>query len=87
MWTQNKKRRSAKAIWLREWNLNGFRANPPHIGQIPMTLEYLYRYAIDMAYITTPGKEETLQIFKLRVYNTLHTMAAATRESRGIRIK
>jgi len=27
----------------------------PHIGWIPMTLEYLYRYALDMAYISSPG--------------------------------
>jgi len=40
-----------------------------------MTLENLYRYA----YIAPHGNYETLQKFKLRVYNTLHTMAAATR--------
>ena len=51
-----------------------------------MTLEYLYRYALDMAYIAPPGNDETLRTFKLRVYNTLHIMAAATRESREMRI-
>jgi hypothetical protein len=40
-----------------------------------------------MAYITPPGNDKTLWTFKLRVYNTLHTMAAATRESREMRIK
>ena len=34
--------------------MNGPRANPPHIGQIPMTLEHLYRWALDMAYIAPP---------------------------------
>ena len=87
MWAQNTKRSSATATWLREWNLDGPRTNPHHIGRKPMTLEYLYRYALDMAYIAPPGNDETLRTFKLRVYNTLHTMAAATRESREMRIK
>ena len=39
-----------------------------------------------MAYIAPPWNEETLRTFKLRVYNTVHTMAAATRESREMRI-
>jgi len=76
------KKSFATATWLREWNLDGPRTKPPHIGRIPMTLEYLFRYALEMAYITPPGNEELLRTFKLRVYNTLHIMAAATRESR-----
>jgi len=40
-----------------------------------------------MAYIAPPGNDEKLRTFKLRVYNTLHAMAAATRESREMRIK
>jgi len=52
-----------------------------------MTLEYLYQYALDLAYIAPPGNQETLRTFKLRVYNTLHTMEAAPRESRQMRIK
>ena len=35
--------------WLREWNLDGTRANSAHIGWIPKTLEYLFRYVLDMA--------------------------------------
>ena len=34
---------------------------------------------IDMVYIALPGNDEALRTFKLRVYNTLHTTAAATR--------
>jgi len=77
------KKSSATATWFREWNLDEPRANPPHIGRI----EYLYPNAMDMAYIAPPGNDETLRTLKLRVYNTLYTMAAATRESREIRIK
>jgi len=43
---QNTKKKSATATWLREWNLDGPRANPLHTGRIPMTLEYLYRHAL-----------------------------------------
>ena len=34
-----------------------------------MTLQYLFQYALDMAYIAPPGNDETLRTFKLRVYN------------------
>jgi len=87
MWAQNIKKSPATATWLREWNLDGRRANHPHVGRIPVTLEYLYRYALDLAYIATTGNDKTLGTFNLRVYNTLHTIAAATRESREMRIK
>ena len=80
-WVKNRKKSSASATWLREWNLDGPRANSLHVGWIPMTLKYLYRYALDMAYIAPPGNDETLRTFKLRVYNTLHTMAVTTRQS------
>ena len=40
-----------------------------------------------MANIAPPGNDETLRTFKLRIYNNLHTVASAMRESREIRIK
>ena len=52
-----------------------------------MTLGDLYRYALNMVYILPSGNDETLLTFKLRVYNTLRTMAAATKEYREMRIK
>jgi len=52
-----------------------------------MALKCLYRYTLHMAYIAPPGNEETLRIFKLRVYNILHTMTAATKEYRDMRMK
>ena len=87
MWAQNIKKSSATATWLRERNLDRPSVNPPHIGRIPTTLQYLYRYALDMAYIAPRGNDETLRTFKLRVHNTLHTMEAATKESQEMRIK
>ena len=47
---------------------------------------YLHCYALDMAYITSPVNKETLRIFKLRVYGTLHIMARAAKEVPEIRI-
>ena len=58
----------------------------PSHRRIPMT-EYLYRYALDMAYIAPAVNDETFRTFKLCVYNTLNIMAAATRGSREMRIK
>jgi len=45
-----------------------------------MTLEYVCRYGLDIAYTAPPGNDETLRTFKLRVYNALHIMEAAKRE-------
>ena len=84
---QNTNNKSATATWLREWNLGGPRANPPHTGGIPMTLEYLYRHELDIAYIASLANDETLRTFKLRIQNTPHTMAAVTKEYLEIRIK
>jgi len=55
MWTQNMKKGSETETWLREWNLDGPRSNPSHIGRMPMILKYLYRYALHMAYIAPPA--------------------------------
>jgi len=87
MWTQNMKKRPATATWLREWYLDGPRKNPPHIGRLPMTLEYLYWYALHMAYIAAIGNDETFRTFKLPFYNILHTMVAAKKEYREMRMK
>ena len=65
---------------------DGHRANPPHIGRIPIALEYLYRYVLDVAYIAHHGNDETLRTFELRVYCTQYTMAAVTRESREMKV-
>ena len=86
-WTENMKKSSPIATLIREWNLDGPRANPPNIGRMPIMLEYLYSYTQDRGYTAHPGNVEGLRTFKLRVYNTQHTMAASTRESREMRIK
>jgi hypothetical protein len=85
MWLQSTKKGSETATWLQEWNMNGPRANPPHIGSIPTKLEYLHRYALDMAYIIPSGNDETLRTFKRPMYNTLHIMAASARETSEMR--
>jgi len=67
--------------------MDGPRANKPHIERIPMTLEYLYRNALDMVYIAPLANDKTFRIFKSRIQNTPLTMAAATKEYLEIRIK
>ena len=86
MWLQSLRNGSATATWLQEWKLAGSRANPPHVGRIPTKLEYLYQYALDMAYIVPPASNEPLRTFKRRVYSTLYLMAAAVNKFRGMRI-
>ena len=56
MWLQSTRKGSATAICLQGWNLSGPRANPPDIERFPTNLDYLYRYALDMACIAPPGK-------------------------------
>ena len=43
-------------------------------------------YAIDMAYIVTPEKDEPHKMFTRRLYGTLHTMAMAGRGGLEMRV-
>ena len=52
-----------------------------------MTLEYLYRHALDMTYIAPLANDETLRTFKPRIQNTPHTKASLTKECLEVRIK
>ena len=86
LWIQSTREGSATATWIQEWNLAGPSENPLYVRRIPTKLMYLHCYALDMAYITSPVNKETLRIFKLRVYGTLHIMARAAKEVPEIRI-
>ena len=86
IWMQSTREGSATATWLQEWNLAGPRGTPPYVRRIPTKLMYLHRYALDMAYITPLGNNETLRTFKRRVYSTLHIMAGAAKEAPEMRI-
>jgi hypothetical protein len=64
MWLLNKREGSVTASWLQTWNVTGPVANPPHGSRIPNKIAYIKHYAIDMTYVTPPGKDETPETFK-----------------------
>ena len=74
------------ASWLKAWKLTGPQANPPHATRIPNKLAYLQKYAIDMAYVTPPGRDEALNTFKRQLHCTLHNMVVAERGAKEIRV-
>jgi hypothetical protein len=60
---------------LRIWDPTTKPANPTNQQQISFTLPHLRPYAMDMAYITPLGTEETRKHFKRRTYTVLLYMA------------
>jgi hypothetical protein len=60
------------AAWLQTWDLIGPHANPQNATKFPKNLEYIYLFAVKMAYIQPQRKEESSKAFRKRVYHTLH---------------
>ena len=55
------------AEWLRSWGLLAQDKNPPYRNRIPATLEYLRRYAVDVANVTQQGSAESQSTYKRRL--------------------
>jgi len=55
--------------WLRSWGLMAQNKNPPYRDRIPATLEYLRRYAVDVAYVTQQGSTEPQSTCKRWLYD------------------
>ena len=72
MWMQSIRVETATASWLKAWKLTGPQANPPNATRIPNRPAYLQKSAIDMAYVTPPGRDEAPNTYKRRLYYTLH---------------
>jgi len=81
MWAQNLKKSSTTATLFREWNLDGPRANPPHIGRIHMTLDYLCRYALDISFIAPPPDMTKRLGLSKGAYTILHIQWRQRREN------
>jgi hypothetical protein len=63
---------------MRTWALTSKLENPPNAPYIPTPLSYLRQYAVNMAYITPYGTDETRTHFKRRIYDVLKHMAEVT---------
>ena len=74
------------AEWLRSWGLIAQKKNPRNRDRIPATLEYLRRYAVDVAYVTQQGSTESQSNYKRRLYDTMYYMCRAATESKEMRI-
>jgi len=60
--------------------------NPPYRDRIPATLDYLRRYAVDVAYVTQQGSTESQSTYRRRLYDTVHYMCRAATESKEMQI-
>ena len=74
------------AEWLRLWVLMAQNKNRPHRRRKPVPLEYLRRYAVDVAYVTQQGSTEWQSTNNRRLYDTMHDMCWAATESKEMRI-
>ena len=83
-WAQGERDGSLTAKWLNVWAFLSPRTNPPHIREIPRTLEYLRIYFHDWAIMEPQRQAETLREFKRRVYNTLQTMSTTENKPREV---
>jgi hypothetical protein len=60
--------------------------NPPHVGRIPPTLEYLRICALEMAYIDPAWQNETPRAFRRKVYDKIRTISLANTKPTDMRI-
>ena len=74
------------AEWLCSWGLMAQNKNPSYRDRIPATLDYLRRYAVDVAYVTQQGSTESQSTYRRRLYDTVHYMCRAATESKEMQI-
>jgi len=86
MRTQSQRSGTVTLEWIRSWDLESQSNNPPCREKIPPALEYLRQYAMDAAYVPLQGSSESLQTYKRRMYDTLHTMLRAESGTQEMRI-
>jgi hypothetical protein len=72
--------------WLRYWNLQTQRGNPPHVEGIPRKLEYLRIYDMDNAYVEPPKQGEPPRTSRTRIYETLRRIKLTANPPRNVRI-
>ena len=70
---------------MRKWNLTGPIVTP-HVHGLPTGISYIHHYALDIAYVTPPGPQETVQKFKNLLCRVLLTMAATGNGTSELRI-
>jgi hypothetical protein len=70
------------AEWLCSWGLMAQNKNQTYKDWIPATLEYLRRYAVDVAYVTQQGSTESQSTYNRRLYDTMYYTCRAATESK-----
>jgi predicted RNA-binding Zn-ribbon protein involved in translation (DUF1610 family) len=85
-WMQSRRGGEITAEWLRYWNLQTQRGNPPNVKGIPRNLEYLRVYARDKAYMEPPKLGEHTPTCGARIYETLRKIKMAANPPRNARI-
>ena len=77
---------SIQAELLHIWAITSTPRNPPEARRLPMALNHLQQYAIDMAYVTPRSPAETQKLFKRRIYTTLIQLTHNSSIHRDLRI-
>jgi hypothetical protein len=86
IWIQSQSAGTIMSDLLKYWKIQTYTANPPDIRRIPIDLEHLRSYALDMAYIRPQPQTELPKAFRRRMYVTLCTIAQAGKSQQGMRI-
>ena len=77
IWLQGQREGTMMEGWQRYWRIQGKLYNPPHIRQIPPTLEYQRTYVQELVYIDPYKRGEHPRTLRRRVYWTLREVAEA----------
>jgi len=86
LWCLSTKDNSITTKLMRKWNLTRPIANPPNVHSLPTRIPYIRQYALDMAYVSPPGPQETIQKFKTRLYSALLQKANTGNSTSDLRI-
>ena len=86
IWFSFKKNSSITTRLKRKWCLNGPIANDPNVHGLPTGVSHIRYSALVMTYVTPPGPQETMQMFKTHLYGLLLTMATRVKEISEMRI-
>jgi hypothetical protein len=86
-WAQGERAGSLTVAWLNIRTSLSPRTNSPHTRTraIPVTVEYLRIYYLELAYMEPQRQAETNRSFTRRVYDTLTTISTAGNRPRGVR--
>ena len=74
------------ACVFKTWGIQQLIKNPPSMNRHLQNLDYLQKYIIDMAYMTSPSTTESGRTVKKQIYSTLLYLSKNANHACGMRI-